>query len=494
MSKADVDDEDDSQSEISVNKRRNSDEPDNMPPVKQNHTEIDYLPIQDRPGPSGLSNSTTNSTTSKTDDDRGSWFLQDELDRLYGDTVPQQSDDSNESIKIDTEVDVIKALKKQVIIDGKNSMYIVIRRGAPLDRSLSLWRRAASKVTPEHVLRLKFIGEDGIDDGALAREFLATTVVEIGKKLFPDGSLLYSTNDIHNGNYKSIGQVIAVSLSQGGPPPCFLAPCVYNTLVSDVDFFSEDLDKHLTASELNTLQQIKQNVTEHVDLILEHGYTGPINNTNVDSIVSAVVVGMLSRRALILKEVQKGMELYCLTTIVANHPKAARSLFVVGEQKPVDADYLFSLMKSEFSPEGTSRHHLEEAVMDHFQDFIFHLEDSTVTGYTEALAWKSAYNVDDDDDELMDTQDKFTTPDMTPAAVMGWLTGQRHRDIVEKKPIYIKFDHECMQRNPHHRVCFPHVGACGREITFPVLHMSSSDAFKDVFLLAFCRSQAFSRT
>jgi hypothetical protein len=77
---------------------------------------------------------------------------------------------------------------------------------------------------------------------------------------------------------------------------------------------------------------------------------------------------------------------------------------------------------------------------------------------------------------------------------MGWLTDQRHRDIAKKIAIHFKFDHDCMQRNPRHRLCFPYVGACGREISFPVLHMSSADAFKDNFLIAFCKGQAFSMT
>jgi hypothetical protein len=118
-----------------------------------------------------------------------------------------------------------------------------------------------------------------------------------------------------------------------------------------------------------------------------------------------------------------------------------------------------------------------------------------VTGYTEALAWKGkGAKQDDDDDGPTSSPDRFNTPDMTPAAVMGWLTGQRHRDLVEKKPIYVRFDHECMERNPRHKLCFPHVGACGREITFPVVHMSSSDSFNDVFLTVFCKGQAFSMT
>ena len=49
--------------------------------------------------------------------------------------------------------------------DGTDSLYLVVRIKAQLERKLNLWKRATNKVTPEHTLRVKFIGEDGIDTG-----------------------------------------------------------------------------------------------------------------------------------------------------------------------------------------------------------------------------------------------------------------------------------------------------------------------------------------
>jgi argininosuccinate synthase len=82
----------------------------------------------------------------------------------------------------------------------------------------------------------------------------------------------------------------------------------------------------LTQTELDILQQIKQDVSGHVDLILEHGYTGVINNANIDSIVAAVVVSMLSTRAIILKEFLKGMELFGLAATLKKYPKSSQKL------------------------------------------------------------------------------------------------------------------------------------------------------------------------
>ena len=60
------------------------------------------------------------------------------------------------------------ALEEKVIgtDDGTDSLYIVVQIKAQLERKLNLWKRATNKVTPEHTLRVKFIGEDGIDTGA----------------------------------------------------------------------------------------------------------------------------------------------------------------------------------------------------------------------------------------------------------------------------------------------------------------------------------------
>ena len=95
----------------------------------------------------------------------------------------------------------VKALEGKVLRE-KRSLYIVLRRGAPLERVLNLWCREGCKVSPKHELRIKFLGEDGIDSGELAREFLTSTVQDIGTTLFPNGWPVHSTNDINNGNFQ----------------------------------------------------------------------------------------------------------------------------------------------------------------------------------------------------------------------------------------------------------------------------------------------------
>lgn len=127
-------------------------------------------------------------------------------------------------------------------------------------------------------------------------------------------------------------------------------------------------------------------------------------------------------------------------------------------------------------------------MIDFFQDTLLSFEDGRAAGYTSAVAW----NYTDQLDELPAGQsevntnyvapaENLETPDLSIPGIMQWLTGQRHKSIRrEKFGISVFFDHDCMQRNPQHQVCFPRVGACAKEITLPSHHMQTEE-------LAYCK-------
>lgn len=307
------------------------------PPPKKRTFVQTTLPTQqpnvNSPSTSGLSDASSDALESASKQKRNSekdpnWFYLDELDRLFSaDDSPQPDLSTNhDHTNVDCEAKVVKMLSEKVVTDGKTSLFIVIRRGVTVSRAITLWQRAAPKVNPIHVCHVKFVGEDGIDDGALAREFFSTTVPDIGRIVFPDGCPIYSTNDVST--YRTIGEIVAASIAQGGPAPGFLAPSVYDSLVVD-DYSSSDLSKHLTEKELLILESIKQDPAQNTDVIVDHGYTGPITTANVESIVNAVTVSMLSRRQLMLREFKKGLELYGLSEIVVKFPQHCKALFVL---------------------------------------------------------------------------------------------------------------------------------------------------------------------
>jgi hypothetical protein len=80
-------------------------------------------------------------------------------------------------------VDIVKDLAEEV--DQSEQFFFVIRRGSTLQRQLTIWQREARKKCLKHRVMVHFAGENGIDNGAIAKEFFTSVVSEIGKNIFP---------------------------------------------------------------------------------------------------------------------------------------------------------------------------------------------------------------------------------------------------------------------------------------------------------------------
>ena len=91
-------------------------------------------------------------------------------------------------------------------------------------------------------------------------------------------------------------------------------------------------------------------------------------------------------------------------------------------------------------------------------------------------------------------EERPVVTDYTPAGIMGWLTGQKHKPL-DGKPLKITmiFDHDCLIHNPNHRICFPVVRACTKEVSFSVAHMETAENFNKTFLLALSKGQTVDR-
>ena len=317
------------------------------------------------------------------------------------------------------------------------------------------------------------MGENGIDSGALSKEFLSDTLASSSSVRFPNGSPINSTFHIQKGNFSACGQIIATSLAQGGPAPSFLDESVYNIMVDpDVDV-KKLHEKHLTENDLQLIQSIRENLSSHHETIIDHGYTGTI-----DEIVNSVIISIIVKRVAFLKEFLEGLKLFGVADAIKRHPQVCKSLFTRDSQSlhVIDANYLISLLTPEYSPKGSTRQLVEESLMDYFPDFVYNVEDDkNICGFSEALAWNEDQGVGSVN---LEPAEQFSTADLTPAGVMGWLTG-------ETLPIAVRFNHDCMENNPSHTICFPIVGACAKEITLPVAHMCTQKEFSDVFLMAF---------
>lgn len=196
---------------------------------------------------------------------------------------------------------------------------------------------------------MHFAGENGIDNGAIAKEFFTSVVSEIGKNIFPNGSPTNSMLYVHNGTFNACGQIVATSIAQGGPPPCFLEDCIYDMLVdSNVNMNALIPEKHCHEQAL--LEGIKNDPTSLQDVILEHEYTGNIDKDHVDDIIGTVMISLVSKRLIFLNEFRRGLDLYGLPALIQANSDLCKHLFVRGEGgKAPDANYLLSCLMPNYS-------------------------------------------------------------------------------------------------------------------------------------------------
>ena len=178
--------------------------------------------------------------------DSGNCFVKQDTSQKGTNSPDSVEKDPVENLHTDC-TSVVQAMEKQV--NNSEQFFIVIRREAPLQRILELWKRESKKHSPKCKLFVKYLGEIWIDDGALTREFFSTTFTETGMKIFPEGRPMDSTHFVQNGTVRAAGEIVSASLAQGEPPSCFMDESVFETMVnSDVDLRSLRLS-HLTESE-----------------------------------------------------------------------------------------------------------------------------------------------------------------------------------------------------------------------------------------------------
>ena len=286
---------------------------------------------------------------------------------------------------------------------------------------------------------------------------------------------------------------MAASLAQGGPALNCLEESVYTLMVEAHKLCPQDFDanKHLILADKKLLDSVWNDIITYRSTIIEHGYTGRIDYDNADQIINSMIVSIVSRRLVCVNVFMNGLQLFDLSEVIQKYPEACKEIFIMGSDD-VDANYLFSLMYPEYSDDGTTLKQIEESIVDLFQYFLFSLEDDKiVSGYTEAMS------SNDDDDKAGPSGDNevFQAADLTPAGVMGWLTGQKHKPLNgELITIQVKFDHNCLVRNPKHTRCFPQLGACGKVLTLSVTHMKIAEEFNATFLLALSKGQSFGNT
>ncbi|KAG2457065.1 G2E3 ligase, partial [Polypterus senegalus] len=235
----------------------------------------------------------------------------------------------------DSVEDVLRCLEQQV--DTTTEFKLCVDREDLPDRGILQWQRKKS-ASPTSVLRVVFIGEAGVDTGALRKEFLSG----IESRFFegPENkgkNPKYSLTDLDNENFRTVGEIIAVSLAQGGPSPAFFKEWCYNFLCSgEVDFSClskedvADVESSLLISKVEDAADM-QSLMLWADEIVTCGYTNQIKMDSKESMIRAIVLHSTTRLIPMLQQLRKGMELYGLVNLMAVNPEACHSLFVPGK-------------------------------------------------------------------------------------------------------------------------------------------------------------------
>ncbi|KAF3837896.1 hypothetical protein F7725_009664, partial [Dissostichus mawsoni] len=362
-------------------------------------------------------------------------------------------------------------------VDVEKRFNIQISRTNILERGLLQWQRQKGS-SPTATLNVTFFGEAGVDTGALRKEFLTEVVAGIEGRFFegPQQQRIprYSLNDLDSDLYRTVGEILAVSLAQGGPAPAFFSPWTYSYLCSgriNQKVLNSDSVADVQLREL--IDQV-ESATEHSiiglsDEILNCGYTGNVSIPNKDTICHHTPRSAAA--AAYVGTTREGLQLYGLLSLMSQYPDICQPLFVSGEDVKVNAEFVMTSILPQLSDTGTTRHQVELEMMNFIQDFLYEAEDH---GHV----------------------DKDGLHPITPATFLQWITGQGHVPLLpsEKKDfaVVIQFNHDCSADFGPHSVCYPVVTACAKTITLPVRHMRPYEKFKNILTEAFQLGQEFS--
>ena len=163
--------------------------------------------------------------------------------------------------------------------------------------------------------------------------------------MFPDGAPVNSICNVQNKSFKTCGEIVAASLAQGGPSSSFLAEPVYELMLTlEVKLDQLDAETHFTPKDKELFGQIR-NCDSFDDslsnLILDHGYTGPLDKNHQDDIIGTIQVSIMNKRLLYLREFCEGLKLFHVYALVKDYAALCKDLFVPNTSGSVDSDMSF---------------------------------------------------------------------------------------------------------------------------------------------------------
>ncbi|XP_041864788.1 G2/M phase-specific E3 ubiquitin-protein ligase-like [Melanotaenia boesemani] len=306
-------------------------------------------------------------------------------------------------------------------VNETDTFSICVSRTDLFSRGMHQWQRQ-KKTSPKSRLKVTFFGEAGIDTGALSREFLTEMLAEVENRLFAGGSdkkgknPVYCLNSLNSNYFRSVGEMMAASLAQGGPCPNFLREWCFKYLCTGDSDSIQVSASDVTDFELSQLiERINSaghdNISDLVDDIVTCGYTGIVSMEKRHSMIRTVVLHSTMRLIPMLDQLRKGLELYDLPKIMKTHQDLFLPLFVPGEDHEPDATFLLERSRPVFSEIGSAKHQKEVKIMNFLQDYLQEIEDSEQEG---------------------SSNDGGIPGGWTVGHIMQWMTGQQHKPVLPR--------------------------------------------------------------
>ncbi|XP_044170891.1 uncharacterized protein LOC114949567 [Acropora millepora] len=132
--------------------------------------------------------------------------------------------------------EVLKTLQQNV--DSSKKTRISVRRKSMFQDYIEA--RKKKWFNSRQTLKVTFIGEPAIDDGGPLREFFTEVLKHIQYHLFPDGMPINSMTALAKNEFTVAGELMAASVVQGGPAPCFLSKEAFGYIVDGIDSVSTE--------------------------------------------------------------------------------------------------------------------------------------------------------------------------------------------------------------------------------------------------------------
>ena len=264
----------------------------------------------------------------------------------------------------------------------------------------NLWESAVrgfnrKSFSPTKKISVKFmddIGQPGgaIDAGGPRREFL-TLILEhlrnsplfIGKN--HSKFLTCLAQNMEDGDYFLAGQVFAMTLVHGGPPPQFLAPQVFESLIQNPNKQKGTIDdiydlefKNLLESLLNSqdVNRINDILSEHASLFEFAGTLRQVRNLeDRDKLVNQTINWFLfGKTRPALEALKEGMKTLGILEQIETYPKVFEPLFIY-KHKKLTADEVTNLFQVKRSLPGSNKFEDENLLLSFWNDLLIDIEE-----------------------------------------------------------------------------------------------------------------------